>query len=273
MISQSSYATILLMIAIGTAIPLGLSIWWIRTRKEKMGTILIGAATWFVFAVILESIPKAFLFNPSNPIGRAVTGSAFLYVLAGALLAGLFEETGRLIAFRAVLKNRTNKETSVSHGIGHGGFEAFFMLVVTGVQYLVYASMINAGRFQDLIDAAAAKGADVSAIETLPEAIMSLTPSSVCIAGLERVFAIMLHIGLSVLVFYAVKRSKIGLYFLAVLLHMLFDVPAALYQVGIIKNVYFVEVLIGVYAVIFFVTVIKKLYKKDVPSESGEGVN
>ena len=100
-------------------------------------------------------------------------------------------------------------------------------------------------------------------MEVIPESLKSLTPLTVCISGFERVFAILLHIGLSILVFYAVKRSKTGFYFLAVLLHALFDVPAALYQLGIIKNVLIVEALLAVYAIIFFAVALKKLYDKD----------
>ncbi len=263
MISQSSYTSIIMMIAIGLILPIGLAAWWLIRKKEKLGTVLAGAATWFVFAIVLESIPKAILMNPSNAIGKAITGSPALTILVAALLAGLFEETGRLLVFKTVLKKRSNKETAISYGIGHGGFEALYLLVLSGVQNLMFASMINSGTFQDYINAAAAQGADISALEVIPESLKSLTPLTVCISGFERVFAILLHIGLSILVFYAVKRSKTGFYFLAVLLHALFDVPAALYQLGIIKNVLIVEALLAVYAIIFFAVALKKLYDKD----------
>jgi uncharacterized membrane protein YhfC len=50
----------------------------------------------------------------------------WLYAVLGALLAGLFEETGRFIAFKFLLKKRTDRKTAISYGIGHGGFEAIF---------------------------------------------------------------------------------------------------------------------------------------------------
>ena len=123
--------------------------------------------------------------------------------------------------------------------------------------------MINAGKFQELIDAAAAQGADVSSLKALPQALQSINALTSCFAGVERIFAMLLHVGLSILVFYAVKRSKGSLYFLAVLLHALFDVPAALYQFGIIKNVFVVEAMLAVYAIGFFIVVYKKLYSRD----------
>ena len=251
------------MIAFGVILPLGVTIWWLRKSHEKIKTVLVGAATWLVFAVILEAIPKMFLLNPAKSIGRTILGNAALATSVAALIAGIFEETGRLVAFKLILNKDKNKETSVSHGIGHGGFEALYLLGVSGVQYLSYASMINAGKFQELIDAAAAQGADVSSLKTLPQTLQSINALTSCFAGVERIFAMLLHVGLSILVFYAVKRSKGGLYFLAVLFHALFDVPAALYQFGIIKNVFVVEALLAVYAIGFFIVVYKKLYSRD----------
>lgn len=177
-------------------------------------------------------------------------------------MAGIFEETGRLVAFKTLLRKRTNKETGISHGIGHGGFEAIFLLAVTGIQYITYASMINSGAFQTVVDIASAAGADVSSLEALPSQIMAFTPMNGVLSVVERAFAILLHIGLSILVFNAVRRSKIGYYFLAVLLHALYDVPAALYQTGVL-NIYIVEVMLAIYSVLFFVIVYRTLYKRD----------
>lgn len=263
MIGTSNFVSLGMMIAFGIVFPLAVAAWWIKTRKEKVTTVLIGAATWFVFAIILESIPKLILFNPALSIGKTVMGNVILYTVIGALLAGIFEETGRLIAFKTLLKKRTNRETAISHGIGHGGFEALYILVLTGVQYMIYAVMINAGAFQDIIEQTAATGVDVSALQALPAQLMAITPATSLVSLVERIFAILLHVGLSILVFYAVKKAKMGIYVLAIALHALFDVPAALYQFGTIKNIYVVEAMLAVYAIAFFVIVYKVLYKKD----------
>ncbi len=262
MIGSASYAGIGIMIAGGFILPVVICIWWLLKKKEKFTTVLIGAATWFVFAVLLEAIPKYLLFNPSTSLGKTIVGNAALYTVIGALMAGIFEETGRIVAFKTLLRKRTNKETGISHGIGHGGFEAIFLLAVTGIQYITYASMINSGAFQTVVDIASAAGADVSSLEAVPASIMAITPMSGVLSVVERAFAILLHIGLSILVFNAVRRSKIGYYFLAVLLHALYDVPAALYQRGVL-NLYIVEVMLAIYSVLFFVIVYRTLYKRD----------
>lgn len=261
-IGTSSYVGIGIMIAGGIIIPLALCIWWLLSKKEKITTVLIGAATWFVFAIIMEGIPKFLFFNPTTSLGKTVMGNVVLYTAIGALLAGIFEETGRLVVFKTVLRKRTNKETGISHGIGHGGFEAMYIMAVTGIQYMVYASMINAGTFQTMIDQAAATGAPVSSLEALPAQIMAITPMSAALGLVERVFGMLLHVGLSILVFHAVRRSRTGFYLLAILLHALFDVPGALYQAGVL-NLYIVETMLAIYAIVFFVIVYGVLYKKD----------
>lgn len=268
MIGTSTFVSLGLIIAFGIIFPIVVAVWWIKTQKEKITTVLVGAATWFVFAMILESIPKLILFNPALSIGKTVMGNVVLYTVLGALLAGVFEETGRFIAFKTLLKKRTNRETSISHGIGHGGFEALYLLVLAGVQYMVYAAMINAGTFQDVIAQVAAMGADISTLQALPEQLMAWTFVTSLLWMIERIFAIFVHIGLSIMVFYAVKKSKTWLFILAIVLHALFDVPAALYQFGIITELYVIEAMLAVYASVFFVIVYKVLYKKD--DESGK---
>ncbi len=259
MIGTYTFVCIGLMIAAGIILPLGTAIWWVKTKHEKFTTVLVGAATWFVFAIVLESIPKAFLFNQASPIGKAVLGNVFLFTVFGALLAGIFEETGRLVAFKTVLKNRTNKETGISHGIGHGGFEAMYLLLSVGIQYLVFAFMINNGTFGVMTNQGALASMDASTIEAIPGALAAFTLGNSLMSIIERIFAMILHVGLSILVFSAAKKSRISLYFLAIVIHALFDVPAALYQYGVL-NLFFTEAFIAIFAVVFTFVVYKKLH-------------
>ncbi len=267
MIGGPAFAGIILMLVFGAVFPTSLAVWWIKTKREKVTTVLLGAATWFVFAIVLESIPKAIFLTPLLPVGRAVTGNLALMTALAALFAGVFEETGRFLAFRYLLKNRRNRETGVSFGIGHGGFEAMYLMLAGGAQNLVCAVLINAGRFQALIDKAAGQGVDVSSLESLPVQLAALTPATSALGMLERVFAVGLHIGLSVLVFYAVKRKKLWLFPLAIVLHALFDLPAALYQIGALTNVYAVEGAFAAYAAALLAVAYFALYRKDKPQE------
>jgi uncharacterized membrane protein YhfC len=191
------------------------------------------------------------------------------YMLYGALMAGIFEETGRFLAYKLVLKKRTNRETAISYGIGHGGFEAVYILAATGINNFVYAGIINAGQFPALLDQLKAAGQDTSPIESLPEQLAAFGIADIGLPILERVFAVMFHIALSILVFYAVKNGKIWMYFLAVILHALLDAPAALYQQGVI-GIAATEVCLALFSIVTFVIIYVFLYKRD--KEVGEGV-
>lgn len=261
MIGPVTYVSILIMMAGGILLPLALIIWWLVTRKEMFTTVLAGAATWFVFAIILESIPKIILFNPATALGKTVTGNVVLFTALAALLAGVFEEGGRFFVFKTFLKKRTQRETAISHGIGHGGFEAMFVMGVAGVQNLAYAFMIQTGAFEGMAKQLIESGADEAVVAALQTQLVEMTPRYSLLAVGERVFAILLHIALSIVVFYAVRNRKTWMVFLAMLLHALFDVPAALYQQGIL-NMYVTEAILAVYALLFFVAVYRGLYLK-----------
>ena len=72
----------------------------------------------------------------------------------------------------------------------------------------------------------------------------------------------LLHTGMSIVVFNAVKQKRISLLFLAIVLHMIFDTAPALYQKGII-NLYATEGIIAVLTLVFFVVIYRTLYVKD----------
>ena len=87
-IGTNTITAIILMIIIGMAVPLTIvAIWKIKT-KEPISTIFIGAVTFILFAIILESIPKVFLFQVKNPISDYIANNKWVFVIVPALLAG-----------------------------------------------------------------------------------------------------------------------------------------------------------------------------------------
>lgn len=67
-----------------------------------------------VFALGLETIPKYFLFFRPSPVSDDLSGHAWCYVLVGALLTGIFEECGRWLPFRFVLKGCDRRRAAVA---------------------------------------------------------------------------------------------------------------------------------------------------------------
>ncbi len=265
MVGTTAFIAFGLMVAAGLILPTVLCIWWLKTRHEKLTSVLTGAMTFLIFALVLESIVHSIVFM----VFPGIKDNVVAYMLYGALMAGIFEETGRFLAYKLVLKKRTNRETAISYGIGHGGFEAVYILAATGINNFVYAGIINAGQFPALLDQLKAAGQDTSPIEILPEQLAAFGIADIGLPILERVFAVMFHIALSILVFYAVKNGKIWMYFLAVILHALLDAPAALYQQGVI-GIAATEVCLALFSIVTFVIIYVFLYKRD--KEVGEGV-
>ena len=217
-------------------VPVAVAIVWKIKKKEPFTTILIGAAAFLLFALILEKPIQNVLIFPTemglsaNPLSIALASRPVLLALATGLFPGIFEETGRLVAFKTLLRKRTNRETSISYGIGHGGIEVVFVLGLMYFQFLSYAMMLNNGTFGTVVAQVAEKAPEkLSQVQSVIDSLTGFTFTSLLAAAVERVFAVLFHIGASILVFYACKdKKKFWLYPLAILLHTAMDFIAAL---------------------------------------------
>ena len=227
--------------------------------------MLIGAVGFVLFALVLEQALHFVVLRPGADGSVALMQRPFLYMLYGALAAGVFEETARFVGFHILKKKYTGLGTALKHGIGHGGIEAVFIGGASMVSAVVLAVMINSVGVEGL----ASMGAP--ALEQA-QAIAASQPGMFFVSGLERMMALGLHISLSVIVYYAVyEEKKVWLYPLAILLHALADCPAALFQAGVLTNVWLVEgiVLVSMAGLVAIAALLhKKLEPKADSSES-----
>ena len=265
-------AALCLGAALAIALPIALALIWRFRKKERFTTILVGAATFLIFALILEKpIQNALLFPTQmglgeHPLSLFLNARPVLLALAAGLFPGVFEETGRLVAFRTVLRKRKNRETSISHGIGHGGFEAIYLLGATYITYIAYAVMINTGAYGALVEQTAALApAQGDALVALAEQLADITLADVGLGLTERVFAVLFHVGASILVFYACRdKGRFWLYPLAVVLHTVMDFIAALHALGVIHmSVWVLEAVIAAFGILTFCGAYLLLYRKD----------
>ena len=253
-------------------VPIGIALFWLIKKKEKITTVLVGAAVFFLFVVILEKpIQNVLIFPtqmglPDHSLSRYINARPFLWAFLVGLFPGVFEETGRFLAFKTVLKNRKNRETSISYGIGHGCFEVILYLGITYATYISYAVMINSGTFQIIVDQVAEQAPDqVDLLKTLANQIASLTFADIGLAFIERVFAVLFHIGASILVFYACReKKKVWLYPLAVILHTAMDFVAGLSMTEVFNPTMFeLELIVAVFGILTFCAAYFLLYKRD----------
>jgi len=274
MISQTVFNYFYTILALGILIPIIVSAVFLVVKKEKITTVLAGAATFFISAVILESIPKALLYQIPGPVSTYLVSHPWLYIIVGAALAGIFEETGRFILFKFVLKNRNSRTTSIAAGLGHGLFEVMYLFVLQSIQCIMYAFMINAGTFNALIEQTAAASPETAeALSVIPKQLETVTFATLPLSLIERCGAVLFHVGASMLVFYAVKKAgRSWAYPLAILLHTLLDVFAGLGQLGILTNVYAIEAVIITCGIAMFAGCYVLAYKK-LPETDETAVN
>ena len=265
-IGTKSFAALALGAALGILLPLALALVWVRKKHEPFKTVLVGAVIFFLFVTILEKPIQALVITGEHPVAAFLSANPVWWALVVGLFPGVFEETGRLFAFKAILKNRKNRETAISYGIGHGGLEVMLLLGVNYVAYLVYAAMINSGTFGTVIEQAAAKAPEqAETLRTLAEQLAGLNLAGVGLAFLERAFAFLFHLGASILVFYACRgRGRFWLYPLAIVLHTALDFIAGL---TIAKAVTIptlaLEGIIGAFGVLVFCGAYFLLYRRD----------
>lgn len=219
-----SIVLIVIVMLIGIAIPVGLY-WYFRKRRQcDCKPFWIGCGVMFLFAFVLEQIVHAIVLG--SPIGDRIQGNLWLYGLYGGLMAGLFEETGRFLAFRTVLRGNLDRNSNaLMYGAGHGGFEAFYLLTIGMLNNLIYAVLLNTGHAQILTDSLS--GESLTALEAAFAALASTPSWMFLVSVLERGGAVIAQLALSVLVWTAVKkRDCLWMYPLAILLHLLLDLTA-----------------------------------------------
>ena len=259
--------------------PLVLAIAWIKKTKEKKRKVLFGALAFFFFVIFMEKpIQNVLLFPsamnlPEHAASQFISARPILWAFLVGFFPGVFEETGRLVIFKTALKEYKNRETSISYGIGHGGFEVMFILGMTYVSYLVYAYMINSGEFGNMIEQVRAVAPDqVEQGYAIAEQLASFSVGDLLINIVERVFAVLYHIGASILVFYAGKdKKKFMLYPLAIALHTLLDGLVGLNLAGVLTiSPWAMEAITAIVGYGTFYGAYLLLYKKDTAAEAKE---
>lgn len=267
MVKEQSVIFIIVELIFSLVFPAVLYLLWRHKTKEKIGPALIGALTFFVFAIILEGILHAFFLVMDSPVSRAIQGNPWLYMLYGGLAAGIFEETGRFFAFKVLLKNKAGKRTAITYGIGHGGFECMYILGFTMVNYLILI-LVYGGLGPELF------AGTEQQMSALFNTLNSMDLFSVLAACFERLVVVPLHIALSVLVFAAVRcKGKFWMYPLAVLLHAGVDFFAVLYQTGILGSIWIIEGIILLYTIavsLFAWRVYKRMHTDTNPIEKAK---
>lgn len=214
---------------LGIAVPVCLAVYLVRKHRARLSSILIGAGTFILFALVLESIVHQLVLK--GPHGSDILGNTLLYALYGGLAAGVFEETGRFLSMKFLMKKEPSKPLpGIAYGVGHGGAEMLIIFGITMINNLVISALINSGQ----ADAIFAKVPEEAAgqLQAQLDQLQTLGAGTLLIGLWERFSALILHLGLSMLVWVAVRKGGkwLWLFPAAIVLHAIVDAGAVLLQ-------------------------------------------
>lgn len=227
MVAASSIIMMAINALIGIVAPFLLAWWAIKEFKSGLKSVLTGAGVFVVFALILESIVHQIVLK--GPHGPAIIGNTYYYALYGGLMAGLFEETGRFLSMKFILKKESPAAgTAISYGVGHGGIELLLLFGATMISNITISALMNAGNLDMIL--AGVPEANRAQVQTQLEGLQTLTVTTLLYGLWERVSAIILQVGLSIIVWTAVRKGGkwLWLFPAAILLHALVDALAVI---------------------------------------------
>ena len=235
-IGKSSIPSLIITAVLMITIPVIFFICWRRKYKQRtnISYLIAGAIGFIVSARVLELGAHYVFIIADNPVSQFINGNTVAFVRYGTLMAGVFEECGRYIVLKYIMKKNRTRENAVLYGIGHGGIEILAVILPAMITYLAVAVMFSRGSVEGALSALKiTKDTAAAALPTV-QAAAAFNYGMMAMNVLERLFAMLLHIGLTVIVFFGVKNAKKGYLPLAILLHMLMDTFPALYQRGVV---------------------------------------
>ena len=155
--------------------------------------VIAGAVGFFVMQMVIR-IPLLEYFEIRW--GNIYVAGIFL-----GFTAALFETVGRVVTMKIFMKNDQRFFAGFAHGIGHGGIEAVMLVGLNFAVYVVFAFMINNGTFDSI------PGVDSTTLEPIRDALVNQDSVLYLVSGVERMLAIGLHICLSILTVFALKKK------------------------------------------------------------------
>ena len=261
-IGKSAVPSLTITVILMIAIPVCFFICWRRKHKEqtKISWLIAGTAGFVISARMLEVGVHYFCIVADNPVSRFINGNAAAFVLYGITMAGIFEECGRLIILKYILKKDRTRENAVIYGIGHGGIEILTVFLPAMILYLAIAVMFSQGDTETALKTLNITEETATAALPSVQAAAAFDYAMMAMNVMERLLAMLIHIGLTIVVYYGVVNAKKLCLPAAILLHMLADTFPALYQRGILP-LWAVEMW-AVFWTLMIMLIAAKLYKR-----------
>lgn len=224
MVSLASIIAMFITLVICMFVPIIALIVYAVKNKGKGVWIawLLGAAGFFVMQIIIRMTILSILQMQPGFVAWA-SGHYAVYTLSLAFTAGLFEVVARYVVAK-LLKKKQCYEVAVGAGLGHGGIESIVLIGMTYINNILYSFMINSGYFREVTYQMENTGLDLTSLLSVEYQLINTPPVTFLLAGYERILTIILHVAMTVIVFYFVYKGKdfVGI-ILCLLIHTLID--------------------------------------------------
>ena len=198
--------------------PVLVALWWHRRSRAPLAAFGAGALVFLVSQVILR-LPWHI------PLGRWVQTHAdwlIPFLLLSSLTAGLFEETGRWVGYRRLLRKERSLRIGVMFGLGHGALESILLAGLPLAGLLVTWVMASRGMIPP-----------GPALEAVRQQTAAIDGWKVLLAAVERASAIASHVGLSLIVLQVWLRGGLRWLALAIALHFAVNAAAAILVIAL----------------------------------------
>lgn len=153
-----------------------------------VGTILLGMVAFVLSQMVIRLPALEFLASESSTYQLWHVTKPVVMMLFLAFTAGLVEELARWIFMRYLMK-RWSFQSGVIFGMGHGGVEAVLLV----------------------------------GIPMLGSTTLMLQPQMLVLSGIERIFAMAIHICLSLIVLIGVRKRAFRYCMYAIFIHTLIN--------------------------------------------------
>lgn len=239
-----------ILIMIGVPIVL----WSYLTKRFNltMNLVWAGAITFILSQVV--HLPLNYVLG----LLRGGKGVALWPLPAMALVAGLSagvcEELARYLALKFWKKEARSWEEGITFGAGHGGMESLILGLLVFSTFINMLIMKSGG-----LERLGLSGEDFLRLKSQVEAFWSVPWYVPLLGGLERIFAITMHLAWTLLVLQSIVRSNILWLFYAILGHTLVDGIAVFMKMKVYSTI-LMETVVFIFA-LFALWVIIKLRK------------
>jgi uncharacterized membrane protein YhfC len=207
-------------------LPIGLVLMLKRRPGVTWGLILAGAIAFIGSQVV--HLPLNWALGLLGPERGVALWPLPLMALVVGLSAGVCEEVARYLVLRLWRREARSWTQGMAFGAGHGGVESVF---AAGLVLITFTNMLILRRMG--LGSLGLSGEMLEQAQTQVETYWSMAWYLPLLGGVERLFGIIIHVALSLLVVRALVRDNLSWLLAAVGAHALVDgVVVALAQMG-----------------------------------------